>query len=292
MTGKLFANRYEIIDKLGNGSFGRVYLVKDTKTGKEYALKVEKATNTRNTMAKELEVYSHIRDGMQNVPRIVSYWKGASHRDDKGIVTFHQYMLMERLGKSLNSMKDSLGGKVQWKVLVRIAMQTITLTQKLHSQGFVHRDIKPDNFVLGVGDKKGIVYMLDFGLSRKWEDLLDKYTQNDETSSSKSIVGTARYMSINVHNSRVYGWRDDMESLGYVLVFLLTGSLPWQGQRAPTKRLQMKRILAVKERSKKTLCHGLPEPLAKYMEYCWNLELETQPDYRYLWELFNALSEE
>lgn len=291
MNGKLFIKRYSIEEKLGNGSFGRVYRALDTKTGIRYAVKVEKVYDKRNTMKRELEVYAHIDGAIKCIPRIIAYGKGSSHRDEKGALYYHQYMIMELLGRSLTSLKDKLGGKVPWRQMSRIAMQTITLTQQLHSQGFVHRDIKPDNFVLGIGEKKGIVYMLDFGLSRRWEDLIDKYTQNDESSSSSSIVGTARYMSINVHQGKVYGWRDDMESLGYVFIYLLTGSLPWQGQRAATKRLQMKRIYQLKEKSKETLCKNLPSAMGKYMEYCWNLDLGTQPDYRYLWELFNSTAD-
>jgi casein kinase I family protein HRR25 len=287
MSG-LLCDRYKVELKLGNGSFGRVYRAVDTKTGVKYAIKVEKVYDKRNTMKRELEVYSHINGAMDHIPRIELYARGQPHRDGKGAIYYHQYMIMELLGKSLSGFRDKLGGKVPWALLSRIAMQTITLTQQLHSQGYVHRDIKPDNFVLGLGKKKGVVYMLDFGLSRKWEDLIDKYTQNDESSSSSSIVGTARYMSINVHKGKVYGWRDDMESLGYVYVYLLTGSLPWQGQKAATKRLQMKRILQLKERSKETMCKDIPGALAKYLDYCWNLELGTQPDYRYLWELFKS----
>lgn len=281
--------RYEIEEKLGHGSFGRVYRAIDIQTGIKYAIKVEKVSDKRNTMKRELEIYKHINGEMKYIPKIICYGRGDVHTDAKtGVKYFHQYLVMELLGTSLSTMRENRGGSVSWKTLARIAMQSITLLQEFHSQGYVHRDIKPDNFVLGLGDKTGIVYMLDFGLSRRWEDLIDKYTQNDESSSSSSIVGTARYMSINIHYGKVYGWRDDMESLGYVLIYMLTGSLPWQGLKAPTKRLQMKNILKIKEKSKKTLSLALPPALSKYMQYCWTLELGTQPDYQFLWELFHG----
>jgi serine/threonine protein kinase len=288
---KMLLGRYRVKSKLGKGSFGRVFRAFDVIDKRDVAIKVEKVFASKNTMLRELEVHRHIDDKIEHIPKLLLYTRGATHveseeGENKGKMYFHQYMVMELLGQSLSAIKEAAGGLIPWEPLAKMALQCISLIEKLHSQGFLHRDIKPDNFVRGLGAKHGRIYMLDFGLSRKWESLIDKYTQHDESTSSSSIVGTARYMSINVHKGCVYGWRDDLESLGYVLIYLFVGKLPWQGVQAETKRMQMNSIMRIKESSKATLCDGLPTAMLKYMEYCWALELGKTPNYGMLFDLF------
>ena len=111
--------------------------------------------------------------------------------------------------------------------MLTIGIQIITRLEQIHRKGFVHRDIKANNFTIGRGDKANIVYIIDFGLAKKYKDL--KTGQHIAIRGGKSLVGTARYASIASHDGYEQGRRDDLESLGYLLLYFLRGKLPWQG---------------------------------------------------------------
>ena len=111
--------------------------------------------------------------------------------------------------------------------MLTIGIQIITRLEQIHRKGFVHRDIKANNFTIGRGDKANIVYIIDFGLAKKYKDL--KTGQHIAIRGGKSLVGTARYASIASHDGYEQCCRDDLESLGYLLLYFLRGKLPWQG---------------------------------------------------------------
>lgn len=90
----------------------------------------------------------------------------------------------------------------------------------------MHRDIKPENFLMGLGKKSHIVHIIDFGLSKRYRD--SKTHQHIQYKENKNLTGTARYASVNAHLGIEQARRDDLESIGYVLVYLVNGSLPWQ----------------------------------------------------------------
>ena len=111
--------------------------------------------------------------------------------------------------------------------MLTIGIQIITRLEQIHRKGFVHRDIKANNFTIGRGDKANTVYIIDFGLAKKYKDL--KTGQHIAIRGGKSLVGTARYASIASHDGYEQCRRDDLESLGYLLLYFLRGKLPWQG---------------------------------------------------------------
>ncbi len=137
----------------------------------------------------------------------------------------------------------------------------------VHSRSFIHRDIKPDNFLMGLGKKANQVHIIDFGLAKKYRDpkshLHIPYREN------KNLTGTARYASINTHLGIEQSRRDDMESLGYVLMYFLRGSLPWQGLKAATKRQKYEKISEKKMATPvEVLCKGFPLEFVTYFQYC------------------------
>ena len=136
------------------------------------------------------------------------------------------------------------------------AEQMLTCVEHLHSKSFLHRDIKPDNFVIGKDDPYTI-YMIDFGLAKRYRD--PKTKQHIPYRDNKSLTGTARYTSVNTHLGIEQSRRDDIEGLLYVLVYLVKGVLPWQGVRAYTKKEKYDKIMELKMGTPpEVLCRGLP----------------------------------
>ena len=162
-----------------------------------------------------------------------------------------------------------------------LGIQMIDRIEWVHNKLIVHRDIKPDNFVMGRGDSAHIVYLLDFGLSKKyWSSHLNshlKFTIN------KKLTGTARYASINALRGCEQSRRDDLEAIGYVLLYFLRGSLPWQGLKMDKKDDRYKKIYEKKKATTaEELAKGFPSEMCEYIKYTRNIDFEAKPDYNYL----------
>jgi serine/threonine protein kinase len=172
----------------------------------------------------------------------------------------------------------------------------------VHSRHFLHRDIKPDNFLIGIGKKQHYVYIIDFGLAKRFRD--PKTGEHIPYRDGKNLTGTARYASVNTHlgigkphsspfsnqPSIEQSRRDDLESLGFVLMYFNRGNLPWQGLPAKTKKEKYEKIRDKKlSTSIEALTKGYPEEFAIYMNYCRSLKFEEKPDIGYLRKLFKDL---
>jgi len=158
----------------------------------------------------------------------------------------------------------------------------------VHSKSFIHRDIKPDNFLMGLGKRANQVNIIDFGLAKKYRD--PKSHQHIPYRENKNLTGTARYASINTHLGIEQSRRDDLESLGYVLMYFLRGSLPWQGLKAATKKQKYEKISEKKMATPtETLCKGFPTEFVVYFQYTRSLRFDDKPDYSYLRKLFRDL---
>lgn len=152
----------------------------------------------------------------------------------------------------------------------------------------IHRDIKPDNFLMGFGQFSRYVFMIDFGLAKRYRS--PRSGRHIPYREDKSLTGTARYASINAHLGIEQSRRDDLESLGFVLMYFLRGTLPWQGLKAKTKKEKYDKITEKKiSTSIDSLCRGYPEEFATYMNYCRSLRFDDKPDYNYLRRLFRSL---
>jgi len=142
--------------------------------------------------------------------------------------------------------------------------------------------------LVGLGKKENIVYAIDFGLAKKFRD--PKTHQHIPYNENKNLTGTARYASLNSHLGIEQSRRDDLESLGFVLLYFNRGSLPWQGLAARTKKEKHDKITSKKMMtSVETLTKGLPVEFAMYLNYCRSLHFDDKPDYNYLRRLFREL---
>ena len=183
---------------------------------------------------------------------------------------------MDLLGDSLEKKFNKLNRKFSLLTVLMIMEQLVSRIEFIHSKNLIHRDIKPDNFLVGRGKKSNIIYAIDFGLSKKYRD--SKTGLHIPYRDGKSLTGTARYASINTHLGVEQSRRDDIEALGYMMVYFLKGSLPWQGMviNDPKKKYDIKL---------EDLCAGLPKECIKFIQYARDMKFEDRPDYHYLREL-------
>jgi serine/threonine protein kinase len=186
---------------------------------------------------------------------------------------------MELLGKSLDKLFSENDKSFSYKTIFQIGYQMVERIQYVHSKGYIHRDIKPGNFVVGRGEKSRIIYLIDFGLSKRYIDpQTEKHIPYRE---GKGLTGTARYVSLFTHYGIEQARRDDIESIAFNLIYFAKGKLPWQGVKTKNKKEKHKKIMESKlAYSPDILCSNLPEEFVKLLKYSRKLEFEQEPDYQ------------
>jgi len=271
------AGRFRLGRKLGGGSFGEIYLAVDLTTGEEVAVKLEHRKTKHPQLHIECKFYKVMQGGV-GIPMVKYY----GTEDDYNV------MVMELLGPSLEDLFNFCSRKMSLKTVLLLADQLISRIEFIHGKNFIHRDMKPDNFLMGLGKKGNLVYVIDFGLAKRFRD--PRTHQHIPYREHKNLTGTARYTSINTHLGIEQSRRDDMEALGYILIYFLSGTLPWQGLRAKTKAQKYEKISEKKlSTSVEELCKGAPAEFATYHNYVRSLRFEEKPDYAYLRQLIRNL---
>ncbi|KAL2940095.1 Casein kinase 1-like protein HD16 [Bienertia sinuspersici] len=276
---------YRVDRKLGKGGFGQVYVGRriggntSERIGPgayEVALKFEHRSSKGCNYGPpyEWQVYNAL-GGSHGVPRV--HYKG--RQGD------YYVMVMDMLGLSLWDVWNGNSHSMSIEMVACIAIEAISILEKMHSKGYVHGDVKPENFLLGPAgtpeEKK--LFLVDLGLATRWKDsstgLHVEYDQRPD--------GTVRYASVHAHLGRTGSRRDDLESLAYTLIFLLRGRLPWQGYQGENKGfLVCKKKMAT---SPETLCCFCPQPFRYFVEYVVNLKYDEEPNYAKYVSLFDGI---
>lgn len=273
----IVGSKYRLGRKIGSGSFGDIYLGTNVMNSEEVAIKLECVKAKHPQLHIEAKFYKMMQSGV-GIPTIK--WCGTEGD--------YNVLVMELLGPSLEDLFNFCGRRFSLKTVLLLADQLISRIEFIHSKNFIHRDVKPDNFLMGLGKKGNLVYVIDFGLAKKYRDA--RTHQHIPYRENKNLTGTARYASINTHLGIEQSRRDDMESLGYMLMYFNLGTLPWQGLKAATKKQKYEKISEKKMSTPvEVLCKGYPSEFATYLNFCRSLRFEDKPDYPYLRELFRGL---
>ena len=279
---KIIGNRFQLDKKIGQGSFGDVYKGKDQHTDEWVAIKIEKTKQSKSRLDQERDIYNLVKGN--GIPKIYHYesMKPNNSSDNPDEPT-GKILIMSFLGPSLEELFDFCGRKFSIKTICMLGIQMIERLAHIHRCGIIHRDIKPDNFLIGIGKEKSKLFLVDFGLSKS-------YVQNHnhiQFRNDKNFTATYRYSSIRNHRGIEQSRRDDLESIGYLLIYFSQGSLPWQGVRIANKSERNQEIYRRKRKTAlKDLCQNLPPEFYEYMRYCRMIRFTQEPDYSYLRDLF------
>ena len=273
---KILLESYMTLDLLGSGSFGEVYKASRRKTNTLVAMKIEKREKS-SRLEHEYKIYKKLeKSNITNIPKIYDFIR----------TTEFNIMCMDLLGPCLEDLFSKNNKKFSLPTVMQLGKEIITMIKNIHSMKIIHRDIKPNNFLIGRDELSSKIYIMDFGLSKKYEDDNGTHMKFKE---GRSLIGTARYASINMHMGIEPSRRDDLESVGYMLIYFANGILPWQGLKRKKNQNHIELIGEVKlSTSIKKLCGSLPQCIADYIVYCRNLRFSEIPDYDYLLNLFNV----
>ncbi|EMD34930.1 hypothetical protein CERSUDRAFT_54453, partial [Gelatoporia subvermispora B] len=259
------------------GQTGTIYNAFNLFTGEEVAVKVDVPDETLQqpyALPYEVKIYAVLRDH-RGFPSVC--W----HGDERNC----SVMVMDKLGPTLDHLRHFCRGRFSFKTICMLALQMLMRIEFAHSRGILIRDIKPDNFAVGLGESRNVVYLFDFGVSKLYMDPITR--KHIPFRDGRSEVGTPRYVSHNAQFGRELSRRDDIETFGITLLFLFHGRLPWQGVYAPDMKAKVRRIGEMKagEALRRLLLQSPPEFTA-LIDHSRNLAFEDKPNYNFIRGLF------
>jgi serine/threonine protein kinase len=258
--------KYKILNKIGEGAFGSIFKGQNSRTGEYVAIKVEPIKNETKLLKNESLIYQYL-GGTNGVPVVKWYGKDESN----------YYMVINLLGESLQCIKNRHYVFSQ-KVVLQIGIQMLQLIKVIHENGLVHRDIKPDNFLFGLQAEKSKIYIIDFGFCKSYM----KENKHIPPKQTSSLIGSKLFASVNAHNCVELSRRDDLESLGYILVYFYLGTLSWQD----IAELDNVNDTIMRLKQQMTEGNKMPEFIVNYIKYVRTLEFDEKPNYSLINNLF------
>ncbi len=282
MLGLSVCTMYTLrIYTLDSPLLGSVFLGRDIRTGRDVALKLEAIRDLSPKLVHKYSIYRNI-SGISGIPKACWYRREGPY----------SVLVLDRLGSTFNALarKSALDTNTIFTYAIQMVchlyifaliftfFSKLSILESLHNRHYVHLDIKPDNFTIGIGDTCNHIYLIDFGLAQLFRNPVTYAPFK-----GVGVMGTMRYSSINCHLGLTPSWRDDLESLLYTVVYLVKGSLPWQGIAVQPGQVHRDKVLRIKQvTTAKALCKGLPQPFIKFIQHIRSLGFKDELDYQHL----------
>lgn len=262
---KIVANKYKLLEKINSGSFGSIFKAENIRTGDILAMKVEKKDTNNNicTLKNEAKIYQYLNN-LYGFPQLK--WFGTDSE--------HNYLAIELYLFSLNALVKR-EKTLDIKLVAFFGKQMMERIQVLHSKFLLHRDIKPDNFLL---DAQNTLFLIDFGLCKRYDYNGVHIVKTQIT----SLIGTANYASLNIHNGIEPSRRDDVESCIYIMIYMLFGRLDWEHCATNSDIMALKAVIGSDK------CRHLPAFISEMLKYVRQLDFYDEPDYNYLVRLLDS----
>lgn len=258
----IIGNKYELIKKINQGSFGALYQGKNIRTGELIAVKIEKRTEqSTNTLKYEANVYNYLKD-VEGFIRLK--WFG---KDEK-----YNYLVINFLGNSLKNITNYTENNLE--LVLHFGKKIINKLMTLHENNIIHRDIKPDNILLNADNSFEDIFLIDFSFCKKYIKSDLKHISEKKIN---NIIGSINYISLNVHNLTEPSRRDDLESVVYVLIYLYFGKLDWENSMSLGNICEMKKNIIFNE--------NIPDCFRNIMSHIRTLEFDERPNYFYIIDL-------
>ena len=276
IQNKLLFKKYHPIKSIGKGTFSTVYLTLNILSNNYVAIKAEKRNKNEVELLESEAFLLYYLRGF-GIPEVLSYGRTKSHN----------ILVMPLLGRSLLEILILKNKYINYNDICSVSIQILDRIEWVHSNNIVYRDIKPENFLFGEKDKETL-YLIDFGLCRKYKS--SKTGKHIPPKSLGKFTGTSRYASVYAMAGNEQSRRDDIESIGYMIIYFMKKKLPWQGIKGNSYKECYHKLYLMKKNIKlQDLCKGLPSEVIDYMNYAKYLKFEQEPDYNYLKNLFKRI---
>jgi serine/threonine protein kinase len=260
----IIGNKYELVKKINQGSFGALYQGKNIRTEELVAIKVEKRSkNEVNTLKYEATVYNYLK----NIDGFIKLrWFGT---DEK-----YNFLVIDLLGNSLKKYLVRNVAKNNLEIVLNFGKKIINKLMILHENKIIHRDLKPDNILLNSDNLFKDIFLVDFSFCKKYINTNGEHILKNKIN---KIIGSVNYISLNVHDLIELSRRDDLESVVYILIYLYCGKLDWENSMSITRIYEMKKNIINDE--------NIPECFRNMILYIRTLEFNERPNYFYLMNL-------
>ena len=254
----MISNKYNLIEKISEGSFGSVFKAENIRTKENVAIKFEIKMDNIKSLKNEAKIYQYLGK-INGFPQIKMF----------GTMDKLNYLVIDLLGKSLSN-TILYFNKLSLKTTLLIGIQIINRIKVLHENQLLHRDIKPSNFLFGLEKDTTKLYLVDFGFSKRYIYNGNHIQERELT----KIVGSPNFVSLNIHNHIEPSRRDDLESCIYIMLTMLLGKLVW------FDKSNLNDIYKLKEQI--ILLEEVPSFIKNLLNYVRKMKFDETPDYNYI----------
>jgi len=277
LKNAVLLKKYKIIKRIGKGAFGSVFIGKNINKADYVAIKLELKNQTDTILEREAYIL-HMLRGF-GIPRVISYGHNLKYN----------ILIQELLGKSLDKLLFKKNKKLSLKDSCMVGIQILDRLEYIHNKSIIHRDIKADNFLIGLKNSE-VIYIIDFGLAKQYRST--KTGKHVKYCINKKWSGTSRFASANTLRGIEPSRRDDMESFCYLLLYLMKGTLPWDKLKETSELNEILIIYKMKQyMPADVMFKELPSQMSDFYKYCKNLSFEEKPNYKYLRKLLISILE-